>query len=51
MKIDFLRGKIQTEEDNKKKYENNIAQIEIALADDETKMEGLAGFSELIKGL
>lgn len=49
LKIDFLRGKIQTEEDNKKKYENNIAQIEIALADDETKMQGLAGFSKLIK--
>lgn len=49
MKIDLLRGKIKTEEDNKKKYENNIAQIEIALADDETKMQGLAGFSKLIK--
>ena len=49
LKIDFLRGKIQAEEDNKKKYENNIAQIEIALADDETKMQGLAGFSKLIK--
>lgn len=49
LKIDFLRGKIQTEEENKKKYENNIAQIEIALADDETKMQGFAGFSKLIK--
>lgn len=49
LKIDFLREKIQTEEENKKKYENNIAQIEIALADDETKMQGLAGFSKLIK--
>ncbi len=49
LKIDFLRGKIHTEEDNKKKFENNIAQIEIALADDETKMQGLAGFSKLIK--
>lgn len=49
LKIDFLRGRIQTEEENKKKYENNIAQIEIALADDETKMQGLAGFSKLIK--
>ena len=48
LKIDFLHGKIQTEEENKKKYENNIAQIEIALADDETKMQGLAGFSKLI---
>ena len=50
LKIEFLRNKIQTEEENKKKYENNIAQIGIALADDETKMEGLAGFPELIKG-
>lgn len=50
LKMDYLRGKIQTEEENKKKYENNIAQIEIALADDEIKMEGLAGFPELIKG-
>lgn len=49
LKIDFLRGRIQTEEENKKKYENNIAQIEIALTDDETKMQGLAGFSKLIK--
>ena len=49
LKIDFLRGRIQTEEGNKKKYEDYIAQIEIALADDETKMQGLAGFSKLIK--
>ena len=49
MKLDFLRGRIQTEEENKKKYERNISQIEIALADDETKMQGLAGFSKLIK--
>lgn len=49
LKIDFMRNKIQTEEENKKKYENNIAQIEIALADDENKMQGLAGFSKLIK--
>lgn len=49
LKLDLLRNRIQTEEANKKKYENNIAQIDIALADDETKMEGLAGFPELIK--
>ncbi len=49
LKIDFMRNKIQTEEENKKKYENYIAQIEIALADDENKMQGLAGFSKLIK--
>lgn len=49
LRIDLLRGKIQSETENKKKYESNIAQIEIALADDETKMQGLAGFSKLIK--
>lgn len=49
MKLDFLRERIKAEEENKKKYEKNIAQIEIALADDETKMQGLAGFSKLIK--
>lgn len=48
-KIDYLRGRILAEEDNKKKYERYISQIEIALADDETKMQGLAGFSKLIK--
>ena len=48
MKLEYLRGRIQTEEDNKKKYENNISQIEIALTDDETKIQGLAGFSQLI---
>ena len=49
LKIDYLRGKLQTEEESKKKLENNIAQIEIALAEDETKMQGLAGFPQLIK--
>lgn len=49
MKLEYLRGRIQTEEENKKKYERNISQIEIALADDETKMQGLAGFSKLIQ--
>lgn len=49
LKIDFLRGKIQAEKENEIKHENNIAQIEIALADDETKMQGIAGFSKLIK--
>jgi len=49
LNIDFLRGKIQSEEENRKKHENRIAQIEIALADDEAKLQGLAGFSRLIK--
>lgn len=48
-KIDLLRCNIQQEEDNKKKYESNIAQIEIALTDDETKLQGLASFSKLIQ--
>ena len=49
LKLDYLRGRIQSEEEDKIKYERNISQIEIALADDETKMQGLAGFSKLIK--
>lgn len=49
MKLDYLRGRLQTEEENKKKYERNISQIEIALADDETKMQGLAGFPKLVQ--
>lgn len=48
IKIDYLRGKIQEEENNKQVFDNNITQISIALADDETKMQGLAGFSKLI---
>ena len=48
-KMEFLRGKIKTEEENQGKYEKNINQIELALTEDETKMRGLAGFSNLIK--
>ena len=44
----MLRERIQIEEENKKKHQQNIEIIQIALADDESKMEGLAGFSNLI---
>lgn len=46
---DYLRGRIETEEDNKKRIENTIDQIKIALADDEGKISGLAGFTGLVK--
>lgn len=46
---DYLRGRIETEEDNKKRIENIIDQIKIALADDEGKISGLAGFTGLVK--
>lgn len=48
-RIDYYRGKVQEEEQNKKRYENNITQIEIALSEDEVKMQGLAGFTKLVK--
>lgn len=48
-KIDVLQNRIRTEEENKKKLENNISQISIALTEDETKVQGLAGFSKLIQ--
>ena len=47
-RIRMLRERIQIEEENKKKHQQNIEIIQIALADDESKMEGLAGFSNLI---
>lgn len=47
-RIRMLRERIQIEEDNKKKHQQNIELIQVALADDESKMEGLAGFSNLI---
>lgn len=47
-RIRMLRERIQIEEGNKKKHQQNIEIIQIALADDESKMEGLAGFSNLI---
>lgn len=47
-RIRMLGERIQIEEENKKKHQQNIEIIQIALADDESKMEGLAGFSNLI---
>lgn len=47
-RIRMLRERIQIEEEHKKKHQQNIEIIQIALADDESKMEGLAGFSNLI---
>ena len=47
-RIRMLRERIQIEEENKKKHQQNIEIIQFALADDESKMEGLAGFSNLI---
>ena len=47
-RIRMLRERIQIEEENKKKHQQNIEISQIALADDESKMEGLAGFSNLI---
>lgn len=47
-KIKILNERIQVEEENRKNYKQNIEVIQVALADDESKMEGLAGFSNLI---
>ncbi len=46
-KIRILNERIYAEEENKKKYESNIESINIALADDMSKMEGLAGYVKL----
>lgn len=46
--IDVTQRQIALEEDNKRKYESNISQIEIALAEEETKVEGLANYSSLV---
>lgn len=48
-KMEFLRGRIETEDANKKKIESVIEQIQIALAEDEGKISGLAGFTGLVK--
>lgn len=47
--MDYLRGKIESEEANKKKIESVIETIQIALAEDEGKISGLAGFTGLVK--
>ena len=46
---DYLRSCIDNEEANKKRIEGIIDQIKIALADDEGKISGLAGFTGLVK--
>lgn len=46
--IDVTQRLIASEEDKKRKYESNISQIEIALAEEETKVEGLANYSSLV---
>lgn len=47
--IETLNYKISREEDIKKQLEYNIDKIKISLADDETKISGLASFSMLVK--
>lgn len=47
--MDHLRNKIESEEANKKKIESVIETIQIALAEDEGKISGLAGFTGLVK--
>ena len=47
--IDTLNYKIGKEEENKKVFESNIETIKIALAEDETKISGLANYSMLVK--
>lgn len=46
--IDSLRYKIEREQENKEKIENNISTIQIALTEDEGKMSGLANFTSLV---
>ncbi len=47
--MDYLRGKIEREEVNRKKIDGIIDTIKIALAEDEGKMSGLAGYTGLVK--
>lgn len=46
--IDFLRNKLENENNNKKSLEEHIEKIQVALAEDEGKVSGLAKFSELV---
>lgn len=48
-KMEYLRGRIETEDATKKKIESVIEQIQVALAEDEGKISGLAGFTGLVK--
>lgn len=47
-KIKILQERIQIEEENKKKISSNIETIKLSLTDDESKMEGMAGFAKLV---
>ncbi len=47
-RIRLLNDRINIEEENKKKYVSNIEKIKLSLADDESKIEGLAGFVKLV---
>jgi DNA sulfur modification protein DndD len=47
-KIEFLRNKIEKEQENKENIENNISTIQIALNEDEGKISGLANFTGLV---
>lgn len=46
--IENVQRQITIEEEKKKKCENNIAQIELSLAEEETKITGLANYSDLV---
>ena len=43
-----LRNQLENETNNKKKYEDHIGKIQVALAEDEGKVSGLAKFAELV---
>lgn len=47
-RIDQLRSNLQIEETNRQKAIDNIGKIQVALAEDEGKVSGLAKFSELV---
>lgn len=46
--IENVQRQITIEEEKKKKCENNIDQIELSLAEEETKITGLANYSDLV---
>jgi len=46
--IEYLRNKIELEEQNKIKIEDHIEKIQVALAEDEGRVSGLAKFAELV---
>lgn len=46
--IEIAQKQISLEEEKKNKIEKNIEQIEIALLEEETKIEGLANYSDLV---